>query len=328
MQPVDFLHHTDLSILLQALNEGGERFRPLAGGSDLVPLMKREVVTPEAVLDISRVETLRAIRVMPGLGVLVGSLVTLAELAADPRLEGPFQALVEAAAGAGPAQVRNVGTLGGNLLQRPRCPYFRGSDLCWLKGGEACPAREGENLIHGIFEDGPCVATHASDLATVLFALNAAVHTQSASNERTWPVTMFLRPPMPEYRDETVLDGRELITFVQLPEPPEGLRSVYVKQTAPGWPFALVAVALAGVVEGRSLRDVRLALGAVATVPRRAPAAEQILAAGEFDEARIEEAVAAALEGARALSENGYKLPLLAETIRQAIGRLIGGGTA
>jgi len=323
MQPLTFLHHTDLPILLQALNQGGERFRPLAGGSELIPLMKLGVVTLEAVLDISRVDSLRVVRTIPGSGLLIGSLVTLAELADEPRLAGPFAAVAEAAAAAGPPQIRNVGTLGGNLLQRPRCPYFRGPAPCWLKGGETCPAREGENLIGGIFEDGPCVATQGSDLATALFALGAAVQTLSAWNERAWPIEMFLRPPMAEYRDETVLDARELIASVQLPEPPAGLRSVYIKEQAQGSTFALAAVALAGVVEGRRLRDARLALGGVATVPRRVRAAEQILSAGEIDQARVEEASAVALTDARPLSQNGYKLPLLAATMRRAVDRLL-----
>jgi xanthine dehydrogenase YagS FAD-binding subunit len=322
MHELSFLHHTDLSILLQALMQGAGSFRPLAGGSDLVPLLKRGVIAPEAVLDISRVESLRLVHPFPNSGLLIGSLVTLAEMAAEPRLQGPYAALAEAAASAGPPQIRNVGTLGGNLLQRPRCPYFRAAVHCWLNGGEDCPARAGENMIHGVFEDGPCVATHPSDLATPLLALRAAVQTRSAWNERAWPLDQFLRPPMPEYRDETSLEPSELITHVQLPEPPARLRSVYVKQTAPGWSFALVAVALAAVVDGPRLSDVRLALGGVATVPRRVPAAERILSEGDLDAARLEAAVAASLEGTRPLAQNGYKLPLLAQAIRRAVERL------
>ncbi|MGI8549666.1 MAG: FAD binding domain-containing protein [Dehalococcoidia bacterium] len=323
MREFEYLHHTDLTIVLRALYHGAGDFRPLAGGTDLVPLLKRDIVEPVAVLEISRVAELGGLLQTERSGLMLGPLLTLAELSREPLLSGPYAAVAEAASASGPPQILNVATLGGSLLQRPQCLYFRGPSMCWLKGGEDCPARDGENQNHGIFEDSPCVAVHPSDIATVLLALQAALHVESASGRKVWPIGKFLRPPFPEYRDETSLDARELITVVQLPRAPAGLRSVYLKETeANGSAFALIGVALAAIVDRHRLRDVRLALGGVATVPRRAFAAEQVLAEGDIDSERIDAGVQAALEGARPLSKNGYKLPLLAETIRRAIVRL------
>lgn len=324
MSEFEFLHHSDLTILLRALYHGADEFRPLAGGTDLVPLIRRGIIDPAAVLDISRVEALHHVSETPGSGMLIGALVTLDEIATHPRIRARFPALAQAAGATATPQIRSIATLGGNLLQRPRCPYFRGETVCWLKGGEECLARDGGNVVHGIFEDGVCVAVHPSDAATVLYALDAAIHVQSAWTDKVWPVDRFLRPPFHEYRDESSLDARELITLIQVPEPPEGLRSVYVRESDPAISaFALVGVALAAVVEGQQLRDARLALGGVATVPRRATEAEQLLTGVPLDEEHIDAAIAAALEGARPLSENSYKLPLLTGAIRAALQGLL-----
>ncbi len=297
----------------------------LAGGTDLITLMKASVTEPVQLVDIKRIEDLpRGIHAAGGNGtggVNLGALTTLSEIEQSPLLQSRYTTLAQAAALAATPQLRNMATLGGNLLQRPRCWYFRQELFyCWLKGGDQCHAYDGQNQHHALFGGGPCYAVHPSDLPAALLALDAQVHLRSAAGERTISVEEFYALPEPDRRQETVLAADELILSIDLPAPPDGARSVYLKaMDRKVWAFALVGVAaVVQVAQGR-ITQARLVLSGVAPIPWRVPAAEQVLVGQPPGAALFEQAADAALADARPLAHNGYKVPLARALIRQAL---------
>jgi xanthine dehydrogenase YagS FAD-binding subunit len=305
--------------------EDGQHAAVLAGGTDLLTLMKSDLTAPERLVDIKRLADLDN-RIEEHDGALsIGALTTLAQLEEDPRVKSLRPALAEAAALAATPQLRHMATIGGNLLQRPRCWYFRNPRAhCWLKGGDTCPAREGENQRHALFDVSPCVAVHPSDPATALLALDASVRLRGASGERDVPLAEFFAPPTDERRSETVIGGDELIVSVQVPALAPGTRGTYVKaMDRKIWAFALVGVAAIMRVEERIIVEARIALGGVAPVPWRAESAERLLTGAEASAQIVARAADAALEGAQSLSHNGYKIPLAKALVRDALGALV-----
>jgi xanthine dehydrogenase YagS FAD-binding subunit len=320
--------------------------RPLAGGTDLITLLKGGLAAPLRLLDVKRLPDLpRGIVEGPD-GLILGALTTLAEVEQSPLLQERYPALAEAAALAATPQLRNMATLGGNLLQRPRCWYYRHPHLdCWLKGGQDCPARDGQNQLHAIFHAPPeapqgrqpqgqpqdrfagappesarCVAVHPSDPATALHALGASVRLQGKGGQRTLPLEQLFAPPTDERRTETVVGADELLLDVHLPALPPGTRSTYLKaMDRKVWAFALVGVAAVVRLEGRRIVQARITLGGVANVPWRATAAERLLQGAEVDDALIARAATAALEGAQPLEHNAYKVPLTTALVRRAL---------
>jgi xanthine dehydrogenase YagS FAD-binding subunit len=297
--------------------------RPLAGGTDLITLLKSGLAAPARLVDVKRLEGLPDGIAEADGGVSLGTLTTLAAVEQSPLLQERYPALPQAAAVAATPQLRNMATLGGNLLQRPRCWYFRNPHLdCWLKGGDGCPAAEGQNQLHALFDTGPCHAVHPSDLATALHALDAAVRLRGPGGERTLPIEDFFAPPEDARRTETIVRADELLLDVRLPAQPEGTRSTYLKaMDRKVWAFALVGVAAALRLEGRRIVHARVTLGGVATVPWRARAAESLLRGADVDAdgALFERAAAVALEGATPLAHNAYKLPIARTLVRRAL---------
>ncbi len=220
-----------------------------------------------------------------------------------------------------------MATIGGNLLQRPRCWYFRAKDFhCWLKGGNECHARDGENQQHALFGESPCVAVHPSDAASALVALDATVRLRSSAGERTLSVADLFAEPTEERRTETVIRPDELIVDVRLPASAAGTRSTYRKaMDRKVWAFALVGVAALMRMDGGAVADARIVLSGVASIPWRAQAAEQAL----IGQPATPERIAAAAEGtvavAQPLSHNGYKVPLARNLVRQALADLATG---
>ena len=315
----------------QAVSTLGQdgRVRLLAGGTDLLPLMKAEIAAPARLIDVKRVAGLaRGITERGSDGVVIGALTPLAVLEQHPLIRERFSALAEAAGLAATPQLRNMATLGGNLLQRPRCWYYRSALFtCWLKGGETCQARDGENQHHAIFQDSPCVAVHPSDPAAALMALDASVSLRGARGERVLRLADFFTPPTDGHRRETTLADDELITAIVLPNPDEGTRSTYRKaMNRQVWAFALAGVAAALRVEAGRIAHARLVLGGVAPVPRRAHAAEQVLLHSEPGDALFERAATEALADAQPLAHNAYKLALTRGLIHQALRAVTGIG--
>jgi len=309
-----------------ALLGGGEAgaVRPLAGGTDLLTLMKADLAAPTQLVDIKRLSDLPRGITETAAGVQIGALTSLSAIETDPTLLARYRALSEAAAVAATPQLRNMATLGGNLLQRPRCWYFRNALFdCWLKGGSECQAREGENERHALFDTSPCVAVHPSDPAVALVALDAAVRLRGPRGERTVALADFFAPPTLDRRTENVLDADELILAVTIPTPADGMRSTYLKaMDRKAWAFALVGVAAAIRMEQGKIAAARIVLSGVANVPWRVEAAERALIGATPAEATFARAAEAALADATPLAHNAYKVPLAQALIRRALGAL------
>ncbi|HZO30211.1 MAG TPA: xanthine dehydrogenase family protein subunit M [Chloroflexota bacterium] len=304
--------------------ENGTRF--LAGGTDLLTLMKADVVQPSLLVDIKRTEGLpRGIEETKD-GLTLGALVTLGEIERHPGIAERYRALMEAVSLAATPQLRNMATIGGNLLQRPRCWYYRSSLFhCWLKGGAECHARDGENQHHALFGESPCVAVHPSDAASALIALGATVRLRGSAGERTLSVEELFAEPTEERRTETVIRPDELLLDVRLPALAGGARSTYLKaMDRKVWAFALVGVAAMLRLEHRNVAEARIVLSGVAPIPWRAHAAEQELIGQDVTPERIACAAERALEGARPLEHNGYKVPLAQNLVRRALTDLAG----
>ncbi|MGB8509913.1 MAG: FAD binding domain-containing protein [Pyrinomonadaceae bacterium] len=292
-----------------------------AGGLDLLDRMKEGISAPARLVNIRNVAGLELIREEAKTGLHVGPLVTLAQLDADALVRSRYTALAEAAGHAATPQIRNVATLGGNLLQRPRCWYFRSEDFhCLKKGGETCFAQEGENQYHAIFDNRLCAIVHPSATATALVALGARLELTGTAGKREVALEEFFVTPEQDVRRESSIGDRELITSVRVPPLASGARSAYLKQGEKesfDWPLADVAVVLE-IKDGRCARA-SVVLGAAAPVPLRARGAEDALTGKAVNEETARVAAKAAVRGATPLSQNGYKVPVFEAIVRRAI---------
>lgn len=307
---------------LSLLGQDGEGLvRPLAGGTDLLPLMKADIVAPTRLIDIKRASDLPSGIDETRDGLEIGALTTLTEIETSQVIRERYTALAEAAAIAASPQLRNMATIGGNLLQRPRCWYYRSSHFnCWLKGGAECFAREGENQYHALFGQSPCVAVHPSDPASALLAFDASVVLQSQNGERVVKLAELFAEPDDDRRTETTVRPDEILTEVRIPGPAAGTKSTYLKaMDRKVWAFALVGVAAIARIENGLIRESRIVLSGVAPTPWRAAEAEMVLAGQSPGEELFQRAASAALAGARPLAKNGYKIPLADALIRRAL---------
>lgn len=322
MRTFDYVRPADISETLALLGAPGDnRTQALAGGTDLLTLMKAQICTPTRLVDLKRLERLPAGIEEGDRGVTLGALTTLSEIEQSTLLKAQYPLLTEAAGLAATPQLRNMATIGGNLLQRPRCWYFRNSHIpCWLKGGSDCPAKEGENQFHALFGESPCVAVHPSDLASALLALDATVRTQSANGEATLSLADFYALPTDARRQETVLTDDELILAIDLPAQLAGTRSTYLKaMDRKVWSFALVGVAAVVQMNGQTVDDLRLVLSGVAPIPWRVAAAEELLRGQQVTDKLIDQVADAAVADAQPLQNNGYKVPLARQLVRRAL---------
>lgn len=320
MRPFEYSSAASVDAALDILSQTNNgAIRPLAGGTDLLTLMKADIVTPDQLVDIKRATGMTDGIAETGDGLRIGALTSLTELETNPLVRERYPALAEAAAIAATPQLRNMATIGGNLLQRPRCWYYRNPLFhCWLKGGDTCHARDGQNRLHALFGDSPCVAAHPSDPAIALLALDASVTVRGASGERQVALADFFALPTDDRRVETTLQPGELIMDIRLPA--TTMRSTYLKaMDRKVWAFALVSVAAAIQVEDGKISAACIVLGGVAPIPWRIPAAEQALVGSVPDAATFDRAAEAALTDAQPLEHNGYKVPLAQSLIRQAL---------
>jgi len=294
-----------------------------AGGIDLLDLLKEGLLAPATVVNLKDVPGLDGIAEESDGGLRIGPMTTLAALAEAPALRQRFPIVAEAVAGSASPQIRNVATLGGNLLQRPRCWYFRSHAYrCLRKGGGHCFAITGENQYHAIFNNMPCAIVHPSSVATALVALGASAElTDAAGRVRTLALEDFFVPPERDLQRENVLQPHEILTAVRLPKPAAGAGMALLRQGEKesfDWPLADVAVVLE-LEPGGTCRSAAIVLGAAAPVPHRARSAEAVLIGKPVDQAAAAAAAHAALDGAVPLSKNAYKLPLFETLTRRAI---------
>jgi xanthine dehydrogenase YagS FAD-binding subunit len=293
----------------------------IAGGTDLLQLCKLGPAAPAQLIDISR---LPLDRIEPRIDAIrIGALARMADVAHHPEIRRDYPALVQAIEASASPQVRNLATVGGNLLQRTRCAYFRSADLPCNKRqrGSGCAARNGENRLHAIFGASPhCAATHASDLAVALLVLDASVHVRRHGAARVLPIAeLFCLPGDRPERDSALAPG-ELIVAVEVPRSGPAQRSGYLKlRDRASFEFAVVSVAVALRIEDDVIRSAGIAAGGVGTVPWRLATCEQALTGARVEPGAFAAAAAHAADGAQPLNQNGFKIELLRRTVRRAL---------
>jgi len=307
-----------LADAVKALAEGQGRVH--AGGTDLLGCLRDSVFAAPTLVSLGGVSSLRGIEATADGGVRIGALTTLTEVAENETVRTRYRALAEGAASVGSPQLRNQGTIGGNLCQKPRCWYYRSGFHCLRKGGESCFAVAGENDCHCLFGGEGCFVVHPSDTAPALVALGATLRIVGPGGTRTVPVEAFHVLPKVDPHRETVLEPGEIVADVVLPPSGPGLRSTYRKVRArASWDFALVGAALALRLAGDVVSEARVAFAGVAPVPWRAKAAEAALVGRRLDSPTIGHAALAAVKGAEPLAHNGYKVPLLRGLVEERL---------
>jgi xanthine dehydrogenase YagS FAD-binding subunit len=285
----------------------------VAGGTTLIDLMKLNVERPTTVVDINGLP-LTQVESTPDGGLKIGAMVRNSDLAHDARVQTRYAVLSEALLSGASPQLRNMATTGGNLLQRTRCYYFRDTAYACNKRdpGSGCAAMDGFNRIHAILGTSEhCIATHPSDMAVAMMALEATVMIQGPSGNRSVPLNEFYLLPGSTPQKENVLASGELITHVTLPALPEGTRSHYLKlRDRASYEFALASAAVVVTMNGNRIRRIRIALGGVGTRPWRSPEAERALENREASEKNFRAAAEAALRGAKPLHDNAFNVEL------------------
>ena len=310
-----------------AATDVDEAARPIAGGQDLLTTMKDYTTRPSRVVNLKNIRGLDQIQSNAKTGLTIGALVTLTQLEEHSVVRASFPGLAEAAHSVATPQIRNLGTVGGNLCQRPRCWYFRLEEvICLKKGGSECYAASGENKYHAILGGGPSYIVHPSDLAPMLVALGASVSVVGADGKRVIPLDKFFTLPDQNIRRENVLRNDEIITQIQVPASPVAAHSTYLKfRERESMDFAMASVAAAVQLSGnKSVAQARLVLGGVAPIPWRAPEAEQFLLGKSLNAEVLAEAARLALKGAQPLEKNGYKVPLAQTLVRRALAKVAG----
>jgi xanthine dehydrogenase YagS FAD-binding subunit len=306
------------------LRERGEKSFLMAGGTDLLGEIKDEIIEPEVIVDLKSVPSLSYIRKEKN-GVHIGALTGLAELAEDPLIKNDYPGLHEAANSVATPQLRNMGTVGGNLCQRPRCWYYRDPQvMCRKKGGSKCFAIRGRNKYHAIFGGGLCYIVHPSDLAPALISLSAEISIVSPKGEKTIPLADFYILPQVNVRRENILKSNEVVKDIKIPLLKNGEKSTYYKlKERGGWDFALLSAAVIGVVSGGVFKDIKIVLGGVAPVPWRLQKAENLIKGKTASDELLKQAAREALKEARPLRENEYKKELLEVVLSRAVLSLV-----
>jgi xanthine dehydrogenase YagS FAD-binding subunit len=300
------------------LSTGGARLH--AGGTDLLGCLREHVFEATRVVSIRDVKSLRGLT-KTGTGSLrIGAMTTITEVAGNQDIKKQYRGLAQAASEVASPQLRNQGTLAGNICQKPRCWYYRGEFHCLRKGGDQCFAVGGENVYHCVFGGENCYYVHPSDTAPVLAALGAKVHVTGPKGRKTLPLESFYVAPSDDYTRETVLEQGEIVTDIELPPPEEGLRSSYRKVRARrAWDFALAGVALALVFSGEEVRRARVYLSGVAPIPWRANEVEAVITAQRLDADLITKASEAAVRNAQPMEQNAYKVPLIRAIVEEQL---------
>ena len=294
--------------------------RIIAGGTDLLTLMKANILAPARLIDLKPARELRYLRFELDGTLRIGALATLADIERDAGVARRLPILPQSVRDAATPQLRAVATVAGNLMQRPRCWYFRGDFTCWLKGGTECYARDGENKYHAILGESACVAVHPSDLAPALIALDAELVIAGTSGERTLPVEQFFAAPTADERSEYRLQSGEVITEIRIPAQPDGANGVYLKaMDRHGWAFALTSAAAQLTIHDGKVGRARLVLGGVANIPWRVRDAEALLEGQQLTPELAAQAAELVVAEAHPLAHNGYKVPMVRELARRAL---------
>lgn len=297
----------------------------IAGGTDLLDEIKNKTIAPEVVIDLKSIPDLSTIKTDKK-HVSIGAMTRVADLAENPIIQENFPGLVEAALSLASPQLRNVGTVGGNLCQRPRCWYYRDPDtICRKKGGSRCYAQRGRNRYHAIFGGGICYIVHPSDLAPALISLDADITINGPTGKKnSMKLEDFFTLPQNNVRKENVLEAHQILSEIRIPLPKNGTKSTYYKFKERGtWDFAVVSAAINGVISGGVFRDIKIVCGGLAPIPWRLKKAEDFIKGEKVTEEIIRQGAKEALKDARPLEENAYKKDLVEAVLYTAISSMV-----
>ncbi len=311
----------DVETALELLDRHGANGWRLAGGYDSLDWLKNRSKGPRAVIDLESLDELRGIRETSD-GIEIGALTTLTEIERSPLVQERFALLARAARHVASPQIRNAGTLGGNLCQDTRCWYYRYGVKCYRAGGNTCyaAAPQAMNREHALFEGSRCVAVSPSDCAPAVVALEAQMVVRNRRGQRLIRAADFFMPPSVDIRRMTVLEPHDLLTAVRIPNTWSGA-DFYFEKVADRktWDFPLVNVAAAFRMSGSTVQDARIVCGAVQCTPRRVTAAERLVRGRERSASVAEAASAAAVQGAEPLAFNGFKVALMQNLVKRAV---------
>jgi xanthine dehydrogenase YagS FAD-binding subunit len=318
VKPFAYVNAANEQQALAALGRERGKVLPLAGGMDLVSLLKDRVATPDRLVNVKGLDA--AITATPDGGLRIGAAVRLVDLQSHGTVASQYKAVAEAAAEVGTPQIRNLGTVGGNLMQRPRCWYFRNEEFpCLKKGGARCYSVDGENQFHAILGGGPCHIVHPSSLAVPLIAFGAKLRIAGPRGEKEVLAEEFFELPERNLYGETALRPDELLTHVILP-PAKAMKSATYEvrfKSSHDWPIAFASVALQ--MNGTTVQDARVVLGAVAPIPWRSPEAEAVLKGQALNDALALKAAEAALAAATPMTQNAYKVQVARTAVKRAL---------
>jgi xanthine dehydrogenase YagS FAD-binding subunit len=318
MNPFSYVRAKSLPEAMKQLSSNGAVLH--AGGTDLIGCLRDHVLQASTLVSISQIEELRGLSKVNGGGLRMGALTRISEIAQDPTVQKQYRGLAQAASEVASPQLRNQGTIGGNLCQKPRCWYYRGEFHCLRKGGDQCYAVGGENAFHCIFGGENCYIVHPSDTAPALAALDARLQIEGPKGRRTVPVDGFFVLPSFDPTRETVLAPGEIVTRIEIPAPPLGLRSSYRKVRARrSWDFALAGVALALVFDGQRVAKARVFLSGAAPIPWRSKEAEAVITGQKLEADIIKKAAQVAVQRAQTMEQNAYKVPLFRAVIEEEL---------
>jgi xanthine dehydrogenase YagS FAD-binding subunit len=300
-------------------------FALMAGGTDLLDEIKSTVISPDVVIDLQSIPDLTHIKTDKK-HIVIGAMTTVADLAESQIIRDNFPVLVEAALSLASPQLRNVGTVGGNLCQRPRCWYYRDPDtICRKKGGSLCYALRGRNRYHAIFGGGICSIVHPSDLAPALISLDAEVTINGPTGKKNnLKLEDFFTLPQNNVRKENVLEMNQVLSEIRIPLPKNGSKSTYYKFKERGtWDFAVVSAAINGVLSGGVFQELKIVCGGLAPIPWRLKQAEDFIRGKKLTEENIRQGAKQALADARPLEENAYKMDLVEAVLVTAISSMV-----
>lgn len=304
----------------------GQTAAVAGGGSDLLQLMKERIIAPDVLVNLKALKGLDQITPKAG-RTAIGGLTTLTAISRHPAIRRDFTVLAEAAESVATPQIRNVGTLAGNVCQRPWCWYFRNGFPCLKNGGKTCFSVTGENEFHAIFGGGPSYIVHPSDTAAALVALDAEFRIAGPGSERRIRAGEFFALPTKDAARENVLEPGEILVEVALPAPKRGARSTYHKVLdREAWTHAVVGAAIMLQMEKDICREARIVLSGVAPIPWRVPDAEKLLIGQRVTSEVAARVGDAALAGARPLAKNGYKVTLMNTVVRRTLRELVDRG--
>jgi xanthine dehydrogenase YagS FAD-binding subunit len=323
VKPFAYVNPANEKDAVAALAPEFEKALPIGGGQDLLARMKDYITQPDRLVNVKGALESTVTPVSGGLRI--GAAMKMVDLAEHAEVARMYPAIVEAAIEVGTPQIRNQGTVGGNLNQRPRCWYFRNEEfVCFKKGGDKCFSMTGENQFNAILGGGPSFIVHPSSLAVPMVAYGATFRVVGPKGERMVPAAEYFTLPVRNVRTENVLAPDELLTHAILPAPgnvKSGHYEVRYK-TSHDWPIAFATVLLT--MNGATVRSARVVMGAVAPIPWRSPAAEKALTGKTITEETAAAAAEAALQGAQPLSENAYKIQVAKTAVKRAILRAAG----